>query len=44
MKFLERNDIMGDFIPLALAFSLGIGLIASHITAKRQIRKIELQR
>ena len=44
MKFLERNEIMGDFIPLALVFSLGIGLIASHITAKRQIRKIELQR
>lgn len=44
MNFLERKEIMGDFIPLALAFSLGIGLIASHVTAKRQIRKIELQR
>lgn len=43
MKFLERNDIMGDFIPLALVFSLGIGLIASYVTARRQIRKIELQ-
>ncbi len=43
MKFLERNEIMGDFIPLALVFSLGIGLIASYVTARRQIRKIELQ-
>jgi len=32
-----------QFIPLALVFSLGIGTIASHMTAKRQIRKIELQ-
>ncbi len=43
MKFLERNEIMGEFIPLALMFSLGIGLIASYVTARRQIRKIELQ-
>ncbi len=43
MKFLERNEIMRDFIPLALIFSLGIGLIASYVTARRQIRKIELQ-
>ena len=42
MKFLERDAIMRNFIPLALVFSLGIGIIASHITAKRQIRKIEL--
>ena len=43
MNFLERNDIMKRFIPLALVFSLGIGIIASHATAKRQIQKIELQ-
>ena len=43
LNFLERNEIMENFIPLALLFSLGIGVIASHITAKRQIRKIELQ-
>ena len=43
VKFLERNEIMKDFIPLALVFSIGIGLLASHFTAKRQIRKIELQ-
>jgi len=43
MNFIERTEIMGQFIPLALAFSLGIGIVASHMTAKRQIRKIELQ-
>lgn len=44
LRFLERKEIMGDFIPLALLFSLLIGFIASHVTAKRQIRKIELER
>lgn len=43
MQFLPREEIMNQFVPLALIFSLGIGIIASHMTAKRQIRKIELQ-
>lgn len=43
INFIDRTKIMQQFIPLALIFSLGIGIIASHITAKRQIRKIELQ-
>lgn len=43
VSFIDRMEIMQQFIPLALIFSLGIGVIASHITAKRQIRKIELQ-
>ena len=43
MNFIDRTKIMQQFIPLALVFSLGIGIIASHMTAKRQIRKIELQ-
>ena len=43
MTFIDRTEIMHQFIPLALLFSLGIGIIASHMTAKRQIRKIELQ-
>ena len=43
MTFIDRAEIMHQFIPLALLFSLGIGIIASHMTAKRQIRKIELQ-
>lgn len=43
VSFIDRMEIMQQFIPLALIFSLGIGIIASHITAKRQIRKIELQ-
>ena len=43
MNFIDRMEIMRRFIPLALTFSLGIGIIASHMTAKRQIRKIELQ-
>ena len=42
MNFLERNVIMRQFVPVALAFSLGIGVLASYVTAKRQIRKIEL--
>ena len=44
LRFLERNEIMRDFIPMALLFSLLLGFIASHLTAKRQIRKIELER
>lgn len=43
LSFIDRTEIMRQFIPLALLFSLGIGIIASHMTAKRQIRKIELQ-
>ena len=43
MKFLDRIEIMNRFVPIALLFSLSIGLIASHVTAKRQIRKIEMQ-
>lgn len=43
MNFIDRTEIMHRFIPLALIFSLGIGVIASHVTAKRQIRNIELQ-
>jgi len=43
ISFIDRTEIMRQFVPLALVFSLGIGIIASHMTAKRQIRKIELQ-
>ena len=43
MNFIDRTEIMQHFVPLALVFSLGLGIIASHMTAKRQIRKIELQ-
>lgn len=43
MKFIDRTEIMKQFVPLALLFSLGLGLIASHVTAKKQIRKIELR-
>lgn len=43
MNFIDRTEIMQQFIPLALVFSLGIGIIASRMTAKHQIRKIELQ-
>ena len=43
VSFIERTEIMQQFVPLALVFSLGLGIIASHMTAKRQIRKIELQ-
>jgi len=43
MHFMDRTKIMQQFIPLALVFSLGIGIVASRMTAKRQIRKIELQ-
>ena len=43
MNFIDRTEIMKQFIPLALIFSLGLGIVASHMTSKRQIRKIELQ-
>ena len=43
MNFLPLEEIMNQFVPIALIFSLSIGVIASYVTAKRQIRKIELQ-
>lgn len=43
MKFIDRMVIMQRFIPIALIFSLGIGIVASRMTAKKQIRKIEMQ-
>jgi len=43
MDFIDRTVIMQRFIPIALIFSLGIGIIASRMTAKKQIRKIEMQ-
>lgn len=43
MKFIPRDAIMNRFVPIGLVFSLAIGLIASYFTAKKQIRKIELQ-
>lgn len=43
MKFLDCMQMMKQFVPIALIFSLSIGLLASHFTAKRQIRKIEMQ-
>lgn len=43
MNFIDRTEIMQQFVPLALVFSMGLGIVASHMTAKRQIRKIELQ-
>lgn len=43
MQFIDRTLIMQHFIPIALLFSLGIGIIASSMTAKKQIRKIEMQ-
>jgi len=43
LKFLERTTIMSRFVPMALVFGLGIGLIASYVTAKKQVRKIDMQ-
>ena len=43
MQFIDRTLIMQRFIPIALLFSLGIGIIASRMTAKKQIHKIEMQ-
>lgn len=42
LNFLEQNQIMKDFVPIALIFSLGIGFFASYVTSKRQIRKISI--
>jgi len=43
MQFIDRTVIMQRFVPIALIFSMGIGIIASRMTAKKQIRKIEMQ-
>ena len=40
LHFLERDVILRRFLPIALLFSIGIGLIASYLTSKRQIKRI----
>lgn len=42
LNFLERDEIMRNFVLLALVFGVGLSFFASYVTSKRQIRKIAL--
>lgn len=42
LNFLERAEIMKQFLPLALLFGVGLCFLTSHFTSKRQIRKISI--
>lgn len=42
LNFLEREEIMKQFLPLALIFGIGLCFLTSHFTSKRQIRKISI--
>ncbi len=40
-NILPRSEVMSGFVPVALAFSIGIGFLASWITAMTRLRMIE---
>ncbi len=42
-NLLPKGEVMGGFVPVALAFSIGIGLLASWITAVTKVRKIAVE-
>ncbi len=42
-NLLPKSVVMNGFIPMALLFSVGIGLLASWITAATKVRKIAVE-
>ena len=43
LNFMSEAEIFHDLTPLVLAIGVGIGFFGSYITAKRQLRKIDLR-
>ncbi|MCR5584520.1 MAG: ABC transporter permease [Lachnospiraceae bacterium] len=42
-NLLPKAEVMGGFLPVALLFSVGIGFLASWITAMSKVRKIAVE-
>ena len=40
---LPKEELLKTFIPISLAFGAGIGFIASYFTARKQVRRIEVE-
>lgn len=41
--FLSSTELIGKFVPIALIFGAGIGMVTSWATAGKQVRKIEVE-
>lgn len=42
-EFISVTELTKDFAPIALLFAVGIGLVTSWLTARKQVRKIEVE-
>ncbi len=42
-NLLPKNEVMSGFVPAAMLFSVGIGFLASWITAMTKVRKISIE-
>lgn len=42
VSFMEESEVMKTLIPVTLIIGIGIGLLGSTVTLKRQLRKIEV--
>ncbi len=40
---LPKEELLRTFIPISLAFGAGIGFVASYFTARKQVRRIEVE-
>ena len=40
---LPKEELLKTFIPISLAFGAGIGFVASYFTARKQVRRIEVE-
>ncbi len=43
VTFLDRNEVMKVLIPVTAAIGIGIGLIGSNMTLRRQLKKIAVK-
>ena len=42
-NLIPKGEVMGGFLPVAILFSVGIGFLASWITAMSKVRKIAVE-
>ncbi len=42
-SLLTKEELTKGFIPIALLLGIGIGFVASYFTARRQVRRIEVE-
>ena len=43
LNFMSEEAIFHELTPIVLAIGVGIGFLGSYITAKKQLRKIDLR-